>query len=88
MRITPCQKEHKYGRFLCHLGRRVLRVETLHQLADCSDPDVTSWMEQPEKSREYYTYFRIFFMFHQGVSQRQTEIGRFYCHLLIHRIQA
>ncbi|KAK2148924.1 hypothetical protein LSH36_474g00037 [Paralvinella palmiformis] len=56
-------------------GRRVLRVETLHQLADCSDPDVTSWMEQPEKSREYYTYFRIFFMFHQGVSQRQTEIG-------------
>ena len=63
---------------LYHLGRRVLRVETLHQLVDCSDPDITSWTEQPEKSRDYYTYFRIFFIIHQGVSQKQTEICKFF----------
>ena len=70
-------KTYAYIEILYSLGRRVLRVETLHQLSDHADPDVTSWIEQPEKSRDYYTYFRIFFIFHQGVNQTETEIGEF-----------
>jgi hypothetical protein len=52
-------------------------METVHQYADCSDPDMTSWSEQPDKSREFYTFFRIFFMFGHDDSIRQGEISKF-----------
>ncbi|ELT89321.1 hypothetical protein CAPTEDRAFT_207195 [Capitella teleta] len=39
---------------------KVSKVETLHLNQDAGDPEVTSWREQPDNSRDFVTFIRVF----------------------------
>lgn len=82
---SPENKNDSFGQMLRRLnddffkrsvlGKRMIRMETIHQLNDCPDPDISSWSEKPENSRDYFSYYRIFFLLQQDERQKHGEIG-------------
>ena len=45
--------------------------------SDTADPDVSSWTEQPDKSRDYVYFIRLFYTFKKDASDdiKYGEIG-------------